>query len=132
LSPNARLFEQACPLFVPLAEEGLTEHEATRLICREYLAPMTAADIDALVLGCTHYPLLSKVIAETVGPKVELCDSASALTAAARAMLTETSALAAQPRPAPRLLLTDVNPHFCLLAERFFGAGVAEPERIDL
>ncbi|HEV8234712.1 MAG TPA: glutamate racemase, partial [Gemmatimonadaceae bacterium] len=67
---------RACPLFVPLVEEGWTDHEATRLIARQYLEPLVAADIDTLVLGCTHYPLLKPLLRDVLGPDVRLIDSA--------------------------------------------------------
>jgi len=69
------VFEQACPLFVPLAEEGWTEGEVPRLAAQRYLAPLLAHEIDTLILGCTHYPLLRGVIAEVAGPGVALVDS---------------------------------------------------------
>lgn len=75
-APGAlRVFEQACPLFVPLAEEGWTEGELPRLAAQRYLAPLMAQEIDTLILGCTHYPLLRGVIAEVAGPSVALVDS---------------------------------------------------------
>ena len=58
LDPNVRVYSQACPLFVPLVEEGWLEHEVTRLTAQEYLKPVLAENVDTLVLGCTHYPLL--------------------------------------------------------------------------
>jgi glutamate racemase len=69
------VFEQPCPLFVPLAEEGWTEGEVPRLAARRYLEPLLARRIDTLILGCTHYPLLRGVIAEVAGPAVDLVDS---------------------------------------------------------
>lgn len=76
LQPELRVVEQACPLFVPLVEEGWFGHPATRQIADEYLAPVRAADIDVLVLGCTHYPLLAPLLSEVMGPSVTLIDSA--------------------------------------------------------
>lgn len=76
LRPDLRVVEQACPLFVPLVEEGWFGHPATRLVAEEYLAPVRAADVDTLVLGCTHYPLLAPLLAEVMGPQVRLIDSA--------------------------------------------------------
>jgi glutamate racemase len=76
LNPQAEVLSVACPLFVPLAEEGLADHPATRLIAEQYLAGFVGKDIDALILGCTHYPLLREMIQETVGGSVTLIDSA--------------------------------------------------------
>lgn len=76
LVEDARVYAQPCPLFVPLIEEGWQEHEATRLVAEDYLRPLIEVDIDVLILGCTHYPLLASVIQQTLGPKVQLVDSA--------------------------------------------------------
>ena len=77
LLPNARVYAQPCPLFVPLVEEGWRAHGAARLIAQEYLLPLKELDIDVLVLGCTHYPLLRDLIGDIMGPRVRLVDSAT-------------------------------------------------------
>jgi glutamate racemase len=69
------VFEKACPLFVPLAEEGWTDHQATIEIAEDYLSKFRNLNIDTLVLGCTHYPILSKVIQKVMGENVTLIDS---------------------------------------------------------
>lgn len=69
-------FSSACPLFVPLAEEGWTNNEVAYLVAKKYLEPFSEKDIDTLVLGCTHYPLLKDVIQEVVGPRVSLVNPA--------------------------------------------------------
>lgn len=79
LEPKAEVFSRACPLFVPLAEEGWQDHPISKEIAKEYISPLLAEGIDTLVLGCTHYPLLSKVIQEVVGDDVRLVDSAKAI-----------------------------------------------------
>jgi glutamate racemase len=76
LESDVAIVAKACPLLVPLVEEGWMDHDATRLIIREYLEPMIAADVDTLVLGCTHYPLLKSLLADVLGPDVRLIDSA--------------------------------------------------------
>src|SRR5438132_1701180 len=73
---SARVFARACPLLVPLVEEGWTNNKITQAILRAYLSPMLRRRIDTLVLGCTHYPLLKKVIRGVVGEEVALIDSA--------------------------------------------------------
>src|SRR5262245_4674901 len=72
------IFSRACPLFVPLVEEGETDSPMTRLAAEQYLAPLRERNIDTLVLGCTHYPLIKRVIGETMGESVTLVDSAEA------------------------------------------------------
>jgi glutamate racemase len=72
---DIKVFEKACPLFVPLAEEGWTHHQATYEIAEEYLKELREKEIDTLVLGCTHYPILADVIQEVIGSNVKLIDS---------------------------------------------------------
>ena len=76
LDPEIRVFSAACPLLVPLIEEGMFEDKITDLMLLRYLAPLIGANIDTLVLGCTHYPLLRAAIARVVGPQITLVDSA--------------------------------------------------------
>ena len=75
---NLEVKEKACPLFVPLAEEGLANHPATKLIAEEYLKEMRESGIDTLILGCTHYPILAETIKEVMGEGVRLIDSGKA------------------------------------------------------
>src|SRR5512146_2652664 len=77
IAPDAEVISLACPLFVPLAEEGWTDNDVARLVAEKYLSPLRGSGIDTLVLGCTHYPRLKPVIAGAVGPAVALIDSAS-------------------------------------------------------
>jgi glutamate racemase len=77
LDPHIQVFSKACPLFVPLAEEGWTENDVAVLVAERYLASFRTSGIDALVLGCTHYPLLKQVIGKAVGPGITLIDSAT-------------------------------------------------------
>lgn len=79
LDPQAKVFQQACPLLVPLVEEGWIEDPLTRLIVYRYLNPMIHQSVDTLVLGCTHYPLLRSAIAKVMGPDVSLIDSGQAI-----------------------------------------------------
>ncbi|HEX6693147.1 MAG TPA: glutamate racemase [Longimicrobiales bacterium] len=73
---TARVYAQPCPLFVPLVEEGKCEGEAARIIAAEYLEPLREMDVDVLILGCTHYPLLRPLLAEIMGGETVLVDSA--------------------------------------------------------
>src|ERR1051326_854514 len=76
LKPEAEVLLQPCPLFVPIAEEGLAEHKVAQLMAEEYLAPFQGTGMDTLVLGCTHYPLLKEALSRVLGPEVALIDSA--------------------------------------------------------
>lgn len=79
INPDVFITARACPLFVPLVEEGWTDHETTRLIAHEYLDPLVAANIDTLVLGCTHYPLLKPMLKRIVPEEVNVIDSAQSV-----------------------------------------------------
>lgn len=122
IDPDAEITTRACPLFVPLIEEGWTDHDATRLIAREYLEPLIAADIDTLVLGCTHYPLIKHLLREVLGPDVRLIDSAEE-TAAETARTLAAANLAASPgaEPVYRFIASDDPLQFLQLGQRFLG-----------
>ncbi len=79
LNPSAATYSQSCPLFVPLVEEGWQDHPVAFEIVKEYLAPLLAEKIDTLVLGCTHYPILKKMIKRVVGNDIALIDSAETI-----------------------------------------------------
>jgi glutamate racemase len=127
--PDAEVLAKACPLFVPLAEEGWTDpaDEIVRGIVRRYLAPLREAGIDTLVLGCTHYPLLGPAIQAEL-PGVRLVDSAEAIAGEVRARI-----------PAPpgaeavhRFYVTDTPEKFLAVAGRFLGRPVEQAEHVDV
>jgi len=131
--PGARILVQACPLFVPLAEEGWTEGEVPRLAAERDLGDLRRMGGDTAVLGCTHYPLLARPIAEVLGPQVSIVDSAEA-TAQAAAALLQAKGLLRESDDAPqhRTLCTDVPDRFRAVAERFLGRPVQDVELVDL
>ncbi len=113
---------QACALFVPLVEEGWLDHEVTRLTAQEYMKPLLTEQIDTLVLGCTHYPLLKPLLRQVVGEGVALVDSAEAMAEQVAAALADKQL--ANPGPArPRydFYVTDVPLRFQTIGERFLG-----------
>ncbi len=75
LNPACQIYSQACPLLVPLIEEGWLNHRETKMVLRRYLAPLCQRQIDTLILGCTHYPLLTHLVQKRIGKKVQLIDS---------------------------------------------------------
>ncbi len=89
LNSNIRVWGVACPLFVPLAEEGWVEDSITYDVAKKYLASFVKTPIDTLILGCTHYPILKKVISEVVGSRVQLVDSAEQTAVALKKLLQE-------------------------------------------
>mgnify|MGYP001252299270 CR=1 FL=1 len=124
--PEIRIFSQACPLFVPLVEEGWLDHPATRLTAREYLKPVLCHNIDTLVLGCTHYPLLKPLLQEVAGPGIQLVDSAEAMADQAARILAEMD-LGSPERTPPEysFIVTDVPLRFQGIGERFLGRSLS-------
>ena len=92
--PGCQVFQRACPLLVPLVEEGWLNRQETKMIIRRYLHPLKNQQIDTLVLGCTHYPLLAPLIQPRIGKKVRLIDSSLATAAFLRRTFSERSDLA--------------------------------------
>lgn len=121
-----RIVSQPCPLFVPLAEEGMIGHPITQLTVAEYLQPIRDAGVDTLILGCTHYPILMEAIGAYMGPDVVLVDSAQALAEAAAVRLTETGLARQDGRQAGTLefYLSDLPWKFQEIGERFLGHRV--------
>ncbi|PKN75599.1 MAG: glutamate racemase [Candidatus Cloacimonetes bacterium HGW-Cloacimonetes-2] len=89
LIPDAVVYSKACPLFVPIVEEGWQDGDITKSIAKHYLSYFEDKDIDTLVLGCTHYPLLKQTIQETVGEKIRLVDSADAIASYLKRLIPE-------------------------------------------
>src|SRR5206468_10193543 len=110
-SDMVEIIQAACPLFVPLAEEGWTSEPETASIARKYLSEMVAHNPDALVLGCTHYPILRDVIQQTIGENVTLIDSGEATAEEVEALLNR-SGLANVARPVHERQLCDDLDHF--------------------
>jgi glutamate racemase len=138
ISTRAEVIGQPAPLLVPLAEEGWTTGDVPRLAIRRYIEPLARANVDVIVLGCTHYPLLRDLIEEEVrqriGPDVAVVDSARATAHEVRSFL-ETRNLARASDDGPkgvRLLVTDVPGTFGETATRFLGDAVGDVEQVDL
>jgi len=141
LDPEALVIERACPLFVPLAEEGWADTEVARAVAVEYLQDLKS-NIDTLVLGCTHYPILKPVIRETVGGEVRLIDSGEAAAREVKALLAKQGlARRAHEKHAPERQLcddldhfyvTDAQERFARVAERFLGSQPARLEEVEV
>jgi glutamate racemase len=132
LLPEAQVFSVACPLFVPLAEEGWAEHEVTRLTAGEYLQPLLAAGIDTLVLGCTHYPLLRRTLQQVLGPQVSLVDSAEE-TALLVAELFRRQGLSRPEHGGRRAFyVTDVPTRFERVGRAFLGRELGAVEQVRI
>lgn len=133
LKPAIEVFGQACPLIVPLVEEGWLEKPVALEIVKEYLVPLLKNNIDSLVLGCTHYPLLKNLIAQVAGPSVRLIDSAEET---ARTVARE---LARLKLDAPkggdvlhRYFVSDAPERFEKTGRRFLGQDIPGVRRVDI
>jgi glutamate racemase len=149
LAPEIEVVERACPLFVALAEEGWAGSDVARSVAKEYLREFQHGAVDALVLGCTHYPILRRVIQETVGAEVKLIDSGEATARAVEELLereslrratdTATGRLFAERARERRLCddldhfyVTDAADRFARVAERFLGSAPSVLEAVEV
>jgi glutamate racemase len=132
-APAFKVVQQACPLFVPLVEEGWFDHPAARLIAAEYLRPLRDAGVDALVLGCTHYPLLKPLLQAEMGPDVRLIDSGEETARALEEILARHS-LSGVPGAASthRFVVSDDEARFRSVGQRFIGERLSGAEVVPL
>jgi glutamate racemase len=132
IDPAIQTFSRACPLFVPLAEEGWTDHKATELIAKEYLFPLTLEKIDTLVLGCTHYPLLRDVIGKVLHNSVTLIDSGEATAETVQRLLDETDLRnPSKLKPNLQFYVSDVPARFTEVGEKFLGQKLGKIHRVS-
>ena len=130
---NLKIIEKPCPLFVPIAEEGWLDHAATKLIAKEYLQDLIDFGVDTVILGCTHYPLLSGVIQEVMGDDVNLIDSGMAASLEVedflngRGVRNDSNQLGTH-----RFYVSDLPAKFKSVAERFLGTEVKHIEKIEI
>lgn len=132
IDDSVEVYSKACPLFVPLAEEGEVDSDIARAVARKYLIDLKDQKIDTLVLGCTHYPILRHVIAETMGPDVTLVDSAESVAISATEILgprTESVPVAGR---SSRFYVTDSASRFQAVAELFLGKTVEHLEAVEV
>jgi glutamate racemase len=149
LAPRTEVFERACPLFVPLAEEGWAASNVARTVAEEYLKELREREISALVMGCTHYPILRGVIQETVGERVRLIDSGEAAAEMVEALiekedlrrtatqeLRDLSEASAHARflcdDLDHFYVTDAAERFAHVAERFLGSAPRRLEAVEV
>lgn len=133
ISPRTKVYEQACPLFVPLAEEGWIDTKITEMVAKEYLNDLKEKKIDSLVLGCTHYPILHDVIQKVIGKSVKLIDSGTPA-----AHLVEDYLNGRQLRNhsvhqgQSEFYVSDVPTKFREVAERFLGKKITHLNKVEL
>ena len=135
MSPEVQLFSKACPLFVPLVEEGRCRpgDRVIEQVAEEYLAELKDKGVDTLVLGCTHYPLLAEVIGQVMGPEVALVDVGAESARAARTLLTAQNAQAERKAGAASFYTSDRAEDFERLASLFLQEDITNQAReIDI
>jgi glutamate racemase len=131
LVPNVEVYTRACPLFVPLAEEGWVDNEVAERTAATYLNSLRRSGIDTLLLGCTHYPLLEKVIAGVMGKDVRLVDSARTTAAAVAETLRDRGLDRRNGEGSISFFVTDTPDRFVKVGSRFMGQKVESAVRIE-
>jgi glutamate racemase len=137
IDSQTQVLSQACPLFVPLVEEGWFDHPVARLTAQEYLGPLLQQSVDTLVLGCTHYPLLKPLLQEVGGAGLRLVDSADAMALQAEALLRSdglenTGESGSMGVGGHHFFVTDVPQRFRKIGEQFLGQALTPVEVVRL
>ena len=124
LSPGAKVFSNACPMFVPLVENGYADSEAARIIAKDYLIPLKNENVDTLILGCTHYPLLTGVISDIMGDEVALLSPGALAAEDARKYLEKENLLSQKERGNSKFFVSDSVENFASLGSTFLGKPI--------
>lgn len=133
IKSNLKVFSEAAPLFVPLIEGGFIDTDETKKVAKEYLKPLMNNGIDTLILGCTHYPHLSKIIQKIVGPKVTLIDPAEGTVLEAKKILQKKQLLTTAAHEANyEFLVTGPKSSFKDLAGKLMGKSIKNVKEINL
>lgn len=133
IMPSAEFYAKACPLFVPLVENGYfgADCEVTRLVAKDYLSAFDGKDIDTLILGCTHYPLLYNLIDKLTDYRLNLIDSGRETAIAAKEFLKKKELLSEEKQGSMRFFVTDKVEGFAALGEEFLGEELTDVIRLD-
>ncbi len=132
LAPKIEVFGQPCPLLVPLVEEGWLDDYVTVLTIKKYVHDLLKQQIDTLILGCTHYPVLEQTIQKVVGKGVRLIDSGKETAQAVKELLTERSLLhKGRKTEHDRFFVSDIPAKFEEVGSRFLGQPLEQVERVD-
>jgi glutamate racemase len=133
MSSDTDVYSKACSMLVPLAEEGWTDNEIAELTLRSYLDDIKGMNIDALILGCTHYPLFKETIEKVLdNPEVTIIDSAVSIATMAKKELEKRSLLNTSNEPTFECFVSDKPQRFQELAERFLGKKVEQIKVVNL
>jgi glutamate racemase len=131
VDPEIEVYSRACPLFVPLIEEGWTDNEVVEMTVKTYLGSLKQSGIDTLILGCTHYPLLKKAIRKFIGSGVRLVDSAEATAKEVEAVLKKAAIARKSGKGTHSFFVTDAPDRFIKVGRRFLGEKVESAVRIE-
>lgn len=127
------VFSKACSLFVQLAEDGWTDNKIAGLIAKEYLSDFKKLNIDTLILGCTHYPILKNIISKVVGKKIKLIDSGEEAAKEVRRILEQENLLNKQKKNGShKFYVTDFQKKFKEISERFLGQPIRDVKKVKL
>ncbi len=129
INNNIEIFSKACPLFVSIVEEGWENHSVAKIIIEEYLSSLLKKNIDTLVLGCTHYPILKQAIKEVIGSHIALIDSAEAVTNELRKILPQPEASI---EGSDKFYVSDNEDKFRQIASRILGKDTESLVKVKL
>ncbi len=134
INPKFSVYSKACPMFVPIVENGYQDSEVARLVACDYLKELLNKDIDTIILGCTHYPLLKDVIGKIAGSGVKLVDPGAELAEYAKDYLVKNNLTATKRLDEQyKYFISDSVENFTTLANRFLGKNIDENiEKIDI
>jgi glutamate racemase len=143
INPIIKVIERACPLFVPLAEEGWADTDVARAVAEQYLNDLSNKNVGAVVLGCTHYPILRELIGEVIGKEVPLIDSGEAAAREVNDLLQSSGLLSSAGDVQTKLerqlcddldhfYVTDAAERFAKVAERFLGTAPSVLEAVEV
>jgi glutamate racemase len=124
IDPEVEVFSNACPLFVPLVENGYAESKAAELIAKDYLLPLKNEKVDTLILGCTHYPLLTKVISGIMGDEVTLLSPGALAAEEAKVYLEKENLLSDKNEGVSEFYVSDSVDNFAELGSTFLGKKI--------
>lgn len=129
---DVQVYGQACPLFVPLVEEGWVHKKVTSLITSEYLSGMKRLGIDTLILGCTHYPLLKKIIGQVMGKKVKLVDSAQEAAREVQQILESNDLAVTKGIGNCLFYVSDIPDKFIIVGQQLLGEKIQQATQVDI
>ena len=124
IMPDIKVISKACPLFVPLAEEGIVDGDIPSAIADFYLKDIQSSDIDTVILGCTHYPLLKKVIGAVLGSGITLIDSGNAIAKAVTFELDKHDLISTIKKGSTQCFVTDDPKYFDVVASKLLQTTI--------